>query len=62
LKAEIELSNDIDYTDNSLHNTDQFSNKSSHDVSVKVLKEENRGLKKYNIDKQGQIDGLKEKN
>ena len=59
LTKKIELSNDIDYTDNPLHNADQVSNKptqESEDVSVKVLKEENRGLKEDNIDNQGQIE------
>ena len=41
MKPEIELSNDIDYTDNPLHNADQIQNKTtqeSDDVSVEVLK------------------------
>ena len=49
------MSNDIDYTDNPLHNTDQVSNKTTqvrNDVSVEVLKEENAGLKEGNENKQ----------
>ena len=41
MKPEIELSNDIDYTDNPMHNADQIQNKTtqeSDDVSVEVLK------------------------
>ena len=72
LTKEIELSNDIDYTDNPLHNADQVSNKTtqeSDDVSVEVLKEENKGLKQENgelkeenEDKEGQIERLKKEN
>jgi len=41
LTKEIEMRNDIDYTDNPLHNADQVSNKTTQerdDVSVEVLK------------------------
>ena len=65
LKPEIELSNDIDYTDNPLHNSDQVSNKTTQerdDVSVEVLKTRVEVLEEDNIDKQSQIEDSKEKN
>ena len=65
LTKEIELSNDIDYTDNPLHNADQVSNKTTQerdDVSVEVLKTRVEVLEEDNIDKQSQVEDSKEKN
>ena len=59
MKPEIELSNDIDYTDNPMHNADQIQNKTtqeSDDVSVEVLKTRVEVLENANEDKQGQIE------
>ena len=72
LTKEIEMRNDIDYTDNPLHNADQVSNKTTQerdDVSVEglktrveVLENENEGLKEENGELKEKNGGLKEEN
>ena len=67
LTKEIELSNDIDYTDNPLHNVDQIQNKATHeidDISVEVLKtrveEKDRQIEEFkeeNAEQKSQIEG-----
>ena len=72
MKPEIELSNDIDYTDNPLHNADQIQNKTtqeSDDVSVEVLKtrveEKDRQIEEFkdeNAEQKSLIEEFKEEN
>ena len=72
MKPEIELSNDIDYKDNPMHNADQIQNKTtqeSDDVSVEVLKtqveEKDRQIEEFkdeNAEQKSLIEEFKEEN